>query len=366
MPFDCTPARVVSKGLNIDRLAFFAKHILARHVAFIVDACASSKGIFQPKEMRSSQANIEGVMRDHALELLTAGSAGSPLLVLAGERPMSVFVKVLLEGLQGSAFGNNTDFLLMPELAAWLQSTVALETNNRQFPSFERLSGGEGAFVFWKHDGPRPLPRVLSRLSASGAAAFSGTGSLSAGGSARRPSLCLETDPIAISVLCSAPLVPNPAPLQARGISLEYTRLEEEKQLLVDTYRETDKHVQLRVEVATVENLRKVLAGTHQNALLHVTDYLPCLAEVYPRHMPLEDEVGNLHLVNERDYVQLIKERKQEFKLVVVTGRNGNVFSFSLFAACVLRDCISFIYALYFVYACSYRCGFRPFVPLKG
>lgn len=47
MPYDCTPAKLVSRGISLDRLNHFAKHIDARHILFVIDGCVStSRAVF--------------------------------------------------------------------------------------------------------------------------------------------------------------------------------------------------------------------------------------------------------------------------------------------------------------------------------
>lgn len=65
------------------------------------------------------------------------------------EGPQTVFVRAILEGLRGVAFGRS-DYLSAQDLASWVQHRVAQETNHQQFPTYERLGFGEGSFIFFK------------------------------------------------------------------------------------------------------------------------------------------------------------------------------------------------------------------------
>ena len=97
LPYDCTRGRAVSKGLSIDRLAHFAKHLPARHALFLIDACASSKATLQVSTENEISANTVLAFHARALHLITAGCVGSPLRLTEGDgtgRQHTVFTQV--------------------------------------------------------------------------------------------------------------------------------------------------------------------------------------------------------------------------------------------------------------------------------
>lgn len=150
MPYDYTRGRALSKGLTIDRLAHFIKHLPARHALFIVDACAASKATLQVTENHNPSPLS---FHARALHLITAGCVGTPLQLCqpGGSGPQtSVFVQVLLEGLRGGAFSKDNTWLTTPLLAAWVQRTVAERTSYTSFPAFFRLGPGDGAMFFYR------------------------------------------------------------------------------------------------------------------------------------------------------------------------------------------------------------------------
>lgn len=95
LPYDCARARAVSKGISIDRLAHFAKHLPARHALFILDACASAKAVLQVSG--DGEAAPMAPLHARALHMITAGCIGSPLRFTDPDesgRQYTVFVQV--------------------------------------------------------------------------------------------------------------------------------------------------------------------------------------------------------------------------------------------------------------------------------
>jgi hypothetical protein len=79
-----------------------------------------------------------------AVQVITAGTAQEQA---REEKGHGVFTKQFLQGLLGFADADWNGVLTGAELAAFLQSRVAQETEGGQTPQFGQLSG-EGQFVF--------------------------------------------------------------------------------------------------------------------------------------------------------------------------------------------------------------------------
>lgn len=136
-----------AQGISLESLRYFSKHIPAKHLLFVIDACASTSAnaVFQirasPNDFNPDTNDMHALlqhMKEEAVQVLTAGCIGQDLLLDGKDKPTSIFLRVLLDALQGEVFLNDCDWISTQQLASWLQVAVAKETKNVQFPQYDK------------------------------------------------------------------------------------------------------------------------------------------------------------------------------------------------------------------------------------
>ncbi len=148
MPYNCKPSKLFSTGIHMDRIKSFTKQIPVRHLLFIMDYCVSKRARIQLEkdDVAPSSASFEELMRNNAVQVLTAGYKGQQN---HSDDSMSVFTDLFIQGINGAAFLADYAWINVDELATWLQRKVSDKTQDTQFPQYERLDfGNTGSFVF--------------------------------------------------------------------------------------------------------------------------------------------------------------------------------------------------------------------------
>jgi uncharacterized caspase-like protein len=157
LPVDADPDDPALTAIAMEDLRRIARRIPAKHVLFAVDACYSGFAITRDiPPTRVDAIYLEAMIKEPAVQIITAGRRGEPVLEEDGH---GLFTRRLIQGLTGLADVDQNGVITGQELATWLESRVIRDSLNRQHPQYSRLDG-EGQFVFL-------VPRTEESLAAS-------------------------------------------------------------------------------------------------------------------------------------------------------------------------------------------------------
>jgi uncharacterized caspase-like protein len=145
LPVDGDPDNLPLTAISMDDVRKIARRIPAKHILFAVDACYSGFAITRDIPPTKVDAlYLEAVTQEPAVQIITAGRKGEPVLEEEGH---GLFTRRLMQGLTGLADIDQNGIITGQELATWLESRVIRDSKNRQHPQYSRLDG-EGQFVF--------------------------------------------------------------------------------------------------------------------------------------------------------------------------------------------------------------------------
>lgn len=144
LPVDGDPQDPALTAIAMEDLRRIAKRIPAKHILFAVDACYSGFAITRDvPPTRVDNVYLEAMMKEPAVQIITAGRKGEPVLEEDGH---GLFTRRLIQGMGGLADVDQNGVITGQELATWIESRVIRDSQNRQHPQYSRLDG-EGQFV---------------------------------------------------------------------------------------------------------------------------------------------------------------------------------------------------------------------------
>jgi len=162
LPVDGDPDNLPLTAISMEDVRKIARRIPAKHILFAVDACYSGFAITRDvPPAKVDSLYLESVTKEPAVQIITAGRKGEPVLEEEGH---GLFTRRLLQGLTGLADTDQNGVITGQELATWLESRVIRDSQSRQHPQYSRLDG-EGQFVFVvprKPEAP-PAPALADR-----------------------------------------------------------------------------------------------------------------------------------------------------------------------------------------------------------
>jgi hypothetical protein len=130
--------------ISQDDLLTTRRHIAAKHVLYIIDACHSGSIVTDRKEIAP---DLENLLTHGSWQAMGAGLPDQTVFAALPGDKNSLFTVYLLRGLRGEA-GRDDGVLTANHLYTYVRDNVS-RTVNRQNPMFGHLDGsGPGEFVF--------------------------------------------------------------------------------------------------------------------------------------------------------------------------------------------------------------------------
>jgi uncharacterized caspase-like protein len=138
VPWDAQPGNV-SKAVTFEQLKEFSRRSASKHTLFLLNAAVRGWEVStaQPLSLEGRLAP-EDDMERRAVQVLTAGDKGE---LLSQEKGKSLFVQVLLNGLNGMADRNKNGWLMASEVGDYVKEQVLERSKGAQHPLFVQLEG---------------------------------------------------------------------------------------------------------------------------------------------------------------------------------------------------------------------------------
>jgi tetratricopeptide (TPR) repeat protein len=138
VPWDAQVTNV-TKSVTVDHLKEFSRRIASKHTLFLLDAGIKGWEVTAPQQLSlEGRLAPEEDTEKRAVQALVAAGKGEPLAQQDGR---SLFVTVLISGLQGAADQNKNGWLMASELGTYVQRRVQEESKGTQHPQFVQLDG---------------------------------------------------------------------------------------------------------------------------------------------------------------------------------------------------------------------------------
>jgi tetratricopeptide (TPR) repeat protein len=146
-----------SKAVTMDHLKDFSRRVMSKHVVFLLDTAISGWEVTPPQQLSlEGRLSPEEETDKRAIQVLTAGAKGEPIIRKDG---LSLFVQVLLSGIQGAADVDKDGWLTASELGAYIKEHVEKTSGGKQHPQFARLDGdGDTVLIEGKNTAFRSRP----------------------------------------------------------------------------------------------------------------------------------------------------------------------------------------------------------------
>ncbi|MEP6959966.1 MAG: caspase family protein [Nitrospirota bacterium] len=138
VPWDAQMGNV-SKSVTFEQLKEFSRRSASKHTLFLLNAAVRGWEVStaQPLSLEGRLAPEDDTER-RAVQVLTAGDKGE---LLSQEKGKSLFVQVLLNGLNGMADRNNNGWLMASEVGDYVKEQVLERSKGTQHPLFVQLEG---------------------------------------------------------------------------------------------------------------------------------------------------------------------------------------------------------------------------------
>jgi tetratricopeptide (TPR) repeat protein len=138
VPWDAQVGNV-SKAVTFEQLKEFSRRSASKHTLFLLNAAVRGWEVStaQPLSLEGRLAP-EDDMERRAVQVLTAGDKGEPLIQENGK---SLFVQVLVNGLNGMADRNKNGWLMASEIGDYVKQEVVERSKDAQHPLFAQLEG---------------------------------------------------------------------------------------------------------------------------------------------------------------------------------------------------------------------------------
>jgi tetratricopeptide (TPR) repeat protein len=138
VPWDAQPGNV-SKAVTFEQLKEFSRRSASKHTLFLLNAAVRGWEVStaQPLSLEGRLAPEDDTER-RAVQVLTAGDKGE---LLSQEKGKSLFVQVLVNGLNGMADRNNNGWLMASEVGDYVKEQILERSKGAQHPFFVQLEG---------------------------------------------------------------------------------------------------------------------------------------------------------------------------------------------------------------------------------
>jgi Caspase domain/Tetratricopeptide repeat len=138
VPWDAQVGNV-SKSVTFEQLREFSRRSASKHTLFLLNAAARGWEIStaQPLSLEGRLAP-EDEMERRAVQVLTAGDKDEPLIQ---ENEKSLFMQVLVNGLNGMADRNRNGWVMASEIGDYVRQQVMERSKGVQHPVFVQLEG---------------------------------------------------------------------------------------------------------------------------------------------------------------------------------------------------------------------------------
>jgi len=138
VPWDAQVGNV-SKSVTFEQLKEFSRRSASKHTLFLLNAAVRGWEVStaQPLSLEGRLAPEDETER-RAVQVLTAGDKGESMSQDDGK---SLFVQILVSGLNGMADGNKNGWLMASELGDYVKQQVRERSKGVQHPLFVQLEG---------------------------------------------------------------------------------------------------------------------------------------------------------------------------------------------------------------------------------
>ena len=146
------------KALGMTQVRSWCQQMRAKHVIFLFDSCFSGT-IFKTRDLPEIPPHISALTANPVRQFISAGTAGQSVPA------HSVFVPVLVKGLNGAADLDKDNYITGTELGLYLQKEVtdySVGQDVPQTPQYGKIRDpafDEGDFVFMSPDVAPPVPQ---------------------------------------------------------------------------------------------------------------------------------------------------------------------------------------------------------------
>jgi len=129
----------VSKSVTFEHLKEFSRRSASKHTLFLLNAAVRGWEVSeaQPLSLEGRMAPEDDTER-RAVQVVTAGDKGESLIQENGK---SLFVQVLIDGLNGMADRNKNGWLMASEIGDYIKQQVVERSKGAQHPFFVQLEG---------------------------------------------------------------------------------------------------------------------------------------------------------------------------------------------------------------------------------
>ncbi len=129
----------VSKSVTFEHLKEFSRRSASKHTLFLLNAAVRGWEVSeaQPLSLEGRMAPEDDTER-RAVQVVTAGDKGESLIQENGK---SLFVRVLIDGLNGMADRNKNGWLMASEIGDYVKQQVVERSKGAQHPFFVQLEG---------------------------------------------------------------------------------------------------------------------------------------------------------------------------------------------------------------------------------
>ena len=129
----------LSKSVTFDQLKEFSRRSASKHTLFFLNAAVRGWEVSTPQPLSlEGRLAPEDDTERRAVQVLTAGDKGERL---SQENGRSLFVQVLLDGLNGLADRNKNGWLMASEIGDYVKQQVQERSKDVQHPIFVQLEG---------------------------------------------------------------------------------------------------------------------------------------------------------------------------------------------------------------------------------
>jgi TPR repeat protein len=146
IPADADRRNVFATAISMDTVRDLSNRIPAKHVFYAMDSCYSGLGLTRGiSRIPGTPDYIRKVVRDRAVQMITAGSEGERAIESGG---YGLFTTHFLRALEGAADLDGDGFVTASEIGAYIRPEVTRASRSRQTPQFGTLEGaGEVVFL---------------------------------------------------------------------------------------------------------------------------------------------------------------------------------------------------------------------------
>lgn len=364
IPYDAIANDLPNSSISQEWLFSFSKQLSVKHFLFIIDSCISKRGFIQfqddevSKSLHTEEKNIlNECLANNAVEVITAGLRGQETMQESTSNssicftslklchniqlPISIFTQVIIEGISGLSFGKS-EWITAANVAVFIQRQVSTRTSDTQFPQYQKLLSTNGSFIFERKrsfsislEESSPLLSPISSLYSPSSMEFSKRkkrrkdssntpSSLASSASLLEPKI----KPIPVTIIFASLVTESNQTQITPKQFLENVVVDllEEKQLLMDCFRDKNKSLSLRMEFAKNPNDLKRIFHLEEHGIL-----ILCNPNYDTQNkFTMQDDYGNVYSLPEKAIMSFISSLTFGIQLLLFisfTPELGKVFS---------------------------------------